>query len=232
MLGVLRVIEWVREASARCPTLRYYYMGYYIHDCPKMRYKGEYKPSELRCAATGVWSDLDGACVRVLDAGLGFAPFAPGAVREEDVDADMDADVDADGGASRTVEERERVKVEGCTLGLVEGNRLARAANANASRRRASLPKETKAKLRARLGRWAGRLGREGVHGVPPVSGPAREQRRMATASHLTESSDDLTKRAREPARKMSSSATTRSLARISPCGCDETHARCPTVIN
>ncbi|ACO65052.1 predicted protein, partial [Micromonas commoda] len=58
-LGVLREIEWVREASAHCPTLRYYYMGYYIHDCPKMRYKGEYKPSELRCAATGAWCDLD-----------------------------------------------------------------------------------------------------------------------------------------------------------------------------
>lgn len=154
-LGVLREIEWVREASAHCPTLRYYYMGYYIHDCPKMRYKGEYKPSELRCAATGAWSDLDGACVRVLDAGLGFAPFAPGAVREEDVGADVDADVDA----SRTVEERDRVKAEGCTLGLVEGNRLARAANANAFLDAASLPKETKAKLRARLGRWARAVG-------------------------------------------------------------------------
>ena len=97
--------------------------------------------------------------MRVLDAGLGFAPFAPGAVREEDVDADVEADVDADGGASRTVEERERVKVEGCTLGLVEGNRLARAANANAFLDAASLPKETKAKLRARLGRWARAVG-------------------------------------------------------------------------
>ena len=75
------------------------------------------------------------------------------------MDADVDADVDADGGASRTVEERERVKVEGCTLGLVEGNRLARAANANAFLDAASLPKETKAKLRARLGRWARAVG-------------------------------------------------------------------------
>ena len=158
-LGVLREIEWVREASAHCPTLRYYYMGYYIHDCPKMRYKGEYKPSELRCAATGVWSDLDSACVRVLDAGLGFAPFAPGAVREEDVGADVGADVDADVGASRTTEERDRAATEGCTLGLVEGNRLARAASANDFVDAAPLPRETKARLRARLGRWARAVG-------------------------------------------------------------------------
>ena len=158
-LGVLREIEWVREASAHCPTLRYYYMGYYIHDCPKMRYKGEYKPSELRCAATGVWSDLDSACVRVLDAGLGFAPFAPGAVREEDVGADVDSDVGADVGASRTTEERDRAATEGCTLGLVEGNRLARAASANDFVDAAPLPRETKARLRARLGRWARAVG-------------------------------------------------------------------------
>ena len=47
----------------------------------------------------------------------------------------------------------------GCTPGLVEGNRLARAANANAFLDAASLPKETKAKLRARLGRWARAVG-------------------------------------------------------------------------
>ena len=34
-------------------------MGYYIHDCQKMRYKGEYKPSELRCPTTGKWVSLD-----------------------------------------------------------------------------------------------------------------------------------------------------------------------------
>ena len=110
-------------------------------------------------AATGVWSDLDSACVRVLDAGLGFAPFAPGAVREEDVGADMDADVGADVGASRTTEERDRAAAEGCTLGLVEGNRLARAASANDFVDAAPLPRETKARLRARLGRWARAVG-------------------------------------------------------------------------
>ena len=33
-------------------------MGFYIHSCKKMRYKGEYKPSELLCPCTLQWHDL------------------------------------------------------------------------------------------------------------------------------------------------------------------------------
>lgn len=36
-------------------NLQYYYMGFYIHQCEKMRYKGEYKPSELLCPVTNQW---------------------------------------------------------------------------------------------------------------------------------------------------------------------------------
>ena len=32
-------IEWVRQAGTACAALRYYYMGYYIHTCHRMRYK-------------------------------------------------------------------------------------------------------------------------------------------------------------------------------------------------
>ncbi|RKO97315.1 hypothetical protein CAUPRSCDRAFT_5250, partial [Caulochytrium protostelioides] len=35
--------------------IRYYYLGYYIHDCAKMRYKGSYQPSELLCPVTQTW---------------------------------------------------------------------------------------------------------------------------------------------------------------------------------
>jgi len=59
----------------------------------------------------------------------------------------------------RTTEERDRAAAEGCTLGLVEGNRLARAASANAFVNAAPVPRGTKAKLRARLGRWARAVG-------------------------------------------------------------------------
>lgn len=55
--------------------LPYYYMGYYIHDCPKMKYKGLYRPSYLldpwftldspkenhsdKCAVDGVWFNIE-----------------------------------------------------------------------------------------------------------------------------------------------------------------------------
>ena len=54
----LREIEWVRRASQYRPSLHYYYLGYYIHSCPKMTYKAEYKPSELLCPFNLKWVDF------------------------------------------------------------------------------------------------------------------------------------------------------------------------------
>lgn len=51
-LGVyaaLREIGLTQSLNMVLPDLKYYYMGYYIHSCSKMRYKGDYKPSELLC---------------------------------------------------------------------------------------------------------------------------------------------------------------------------------------
>lgn len=53
----LREVQWVQRVSRRCPRLRYYYMGFYIHSCAKMRYKAEYRPSQLLCPVTGAWVD-------------------------------------------------------------------------------------------------------------------------------------------------------------------------------
>lgn len=36
----------------------FYYMGFYIHSCEKMKYKGEYKPSQLLCPTTLTWHYL------------------------------------------------------------------------------------------------------------------------------------------------------------------------------
>ncbi|KAI9879423.1 MAG: Arginyl-tRNA--protein transferase 1 [Pleopsidium flavum] len=38
---------------------RYYYMGYYIHSCVKMRYKGAYKPQYLLDPETYAWNLFD-----------------------------------------------------------------------------------------------------------------------------------------------------------------------------
>jgi hypothetical protein len=62
-------IEWVRTAQAAgAADLAYYYMGYYIHTCPKMRYKAEYQPSELLCPQRRVWVDITPAVLAALDA--------------------------------------------------------------------------------------------------------------------------------------------------------------------
>lgn len=50
----LKEIDWCKEH-----TFQFYYMGYYIHNCDKMKYKGEYKPSELLCPTTMKWFDLE-----------------------------------------------------------------------------------------------------------------------------------------------------------------------------
>jgi len=47
--SALQEIGWVRENKVHCPSLQYYYLGYYIHSCRKMRYKAAYHPSELLC---------------------------------------------------------------------------------------------------------------------------------------------------------------------------------------
>lgn len=47
--SALREIQWVQEAHKVCPSLSFYYLGFYIHTCPKMRYKATYAPSELLC---------------------------------------------------------------------------------------------------------------------------------------------------------------------------------------
>lgn len=54
-LSALKEIEWIREKTNALPSLQYYYMGYYIHTCPKMRYKANFMPSEILCDETKRW---------------------------------------------------------------------------------------------------------------------------------------------------------------------------------
>ena len=57
-VSALSEIEWVQKAQHSYPDLQYYYMGYYIQSCPKMRYKGDYEPSELLCPESYQWVSL------------------------------------------------------------------------------------------------------------------------------------------------------------------------------
>ncbi|EPS68999.1 hypothetical protein M569_05762, partial [Genlisea aurea] len=53
--AALEEIRWVHENQLHCPSLQYYYLGYYIHSCSKMRYKAAYRPSELLCPLRYRW---------------------------------------------------------------------------------------------------------------------------------------------------------------------------------
>lgn len=54
-ISALKEVEWVQTAAQQCPALHYYYMGYYIHSCHKMRYKADYEPSDLLCPERLCW---------------------------------------------------------------------------------------------------------------------------------------------------------------------------------
>ena len=45
--SILRDIDFTKRINKVAPSLEWYYLGYYIHECPKMRYKGDYTGSEL-----------------------------------------------------------------------------------------------------------------------------------------------------------------------------------------
>ncbi|KAH6583080.1 hypothetical protein BASA61_008191 [Batrachochytrium salamandrivorans] len=54
--SALREIALTNWLSSTMPQgLDYYYMGYYIHSCVKMRYKASYKPSEIMCPEIYRW---------------------------------------------------------------------------------------------------------------------------------------------------------------------------------
>ncbi|KAK5112015.1 hypothetical protein LTR62_004549 [Meristemomyces frigidus] len=56
-LGKLSALR--ETALALEDSYQYYYMGYYIHGCAKMRYKGDYKPQYVLDYGSGGWDVLD-----------------------------------------------------------------------------------------------------------------------------------------------------------------------------
>lgn len=61
-LGALREIALAKEAG-----YRYWYPGFYIHSCPKMRYKIDYMPQYILDPETLQWDPLDGHVLKLLD---------------------------------------------------------------------------------------------------------------------------------------------------------------------
>ncbi|XP_077438399.1 arginyl-tRNA--protein transferase 1 isoform X3 [Vanacampus margaritifer] len=57
--SALREIAFTRQLQKQSPKLSNYYLGFYIHSCPKMRYKGQYRPADLLCPETSVWVSIE-----------------------------------------------------------------------------------------------------------------------------------------------------------------------------
>jgi len=64
--SALRSIAHIQELHQIQPAIRYYYLGYYIHTCVKMRYKGQYVPSELLDPMDYSWHPIQ-TCLAQLD---------------------------------------------------------------------------------------------------------------------------------------------------------------------
>ncbi|XP_016144330.1 arginyl-tRNA--protein transferase 1 [Sinocyclocheilus grahami] len=59
-------IAFTRQLQQQSPKLSYYYLGFYVHSCPKMLYKGQYRPSDLLCPETYTWLTIE-RCIPRLD---------------------------------------------------------------------------------------------------------------------------------------------------------------------
>jgi len=77
-LGALLEIEWVVK---HCPPentmFKYYYLGFYVHNCPKMKYKAKYGPAELLDPVTYRYIPYAEAVKAIEAAGGGYATFDP-----------------------------------------------------------------------------------------------------------------------------------------------------------
>ena len=61
----------------------YYYMGFYIHDCVKMRYKGEYRPQWILDPETYEWNMMDDSTKKMLSEKR-YITSAPNAAQGEE----------------------------------------------------------------------------------------------------------------------------------------------------
>ena len=57
-LASLFEIDWIKSQWQNAPSLKYYYLGYYLHDCHRMRYKASFSTSELLCPISYNWIDI------------------------------------------------------------------------------------------------------------------------------------------------------------------------------
>ncbi|XP_055529941.1 arginyl-tRNA--protein transferase 1 isoform X2 [Wyeomyia smithii] len=65
--GSLREIAFTRKLQQQLAGISNYYMGFYIHSCPKMRYKSNLSPSYLLCPEVYTWHPLNESIIKKLN---------------------------------------------------------------------------------------------------------------------------------------------------------------------
>lgn len=65
--SAIREVQLTLQLNSLLPSLQHYYMGYYVHSCPKMRYKAALQPSHLLSPTLLSWHPLP-PCLPLLDA--------------------------------------------------------------------------------------------------------------------------------------------------------------------
>jgi len=67
IVSSLKEIEWIQKKQQKFENFKFYYLGFYIQNCQKMVYKGDYEPSELLCPITCRWVTLDENIRKLID---------------------------------------------------------------------------------------------------------------------------------------------------------------------
>ena len=87
-------ISALREAALALEGgYQYYYMGYYIHTCDKMRYKNDYKPQNFLDLETMTWNEMDDEAHKLMDK---HHYVSPSLLRAQDVGALTETSPDAE----------------------------------------------------------------------------------------------------------------------------------------
>lgn len=77
-------ISAMREAALALEAgYEYYYMGYYIHSCPKMLYKSDYKPQTVLDLESFTWNVLDDQFRKLMDDHGYLSPSLLGSTESE-----------------------------------------------------------------------------------------------------------------------------------------------------
>ena len=58
-LSALYEIRLTQQLNVKKPSIKWYYMGFYIHSCPKMKYKSKFSPSYLLCPKSYAWYPIE-----------------------------------------------------------------------------------------------------------------------------------------------------------------------------